>query len=105
MTAYIFSIIIINMIQKDAIVIGTLMASGYSEHELIMHFMFMPSVITILAVIVGNILGYTVILNAMKTVYYTNYSLASFHTYFQVETFIYVSLIPMFIMFLINYKY
>ena len=103
MTAYIFSIIIINMIQKDATVIGTLMASGYSEHELIMHFMFMPSIITILGVVVGNILGYTVILNAMKSVYYNNYSLASFHTYFQVETFIYVSLVPMFIMFLINY--
>ena len=35
----------------------------------------MPSVITILAVIVGNILGYTLILNAMKAVYYTNYSM------------------------------
>ena len=103
MTAYIFSIIIINMIQKDATVIGTLMASGYSEHELIMHFMFMPSVITILAVIVGNILGYTWIKDVCAGMYYGSYSLPTYTTIWNSEAFILTTIIPVLIMVVVNY--
>ncbi len=101
--AYISSITIINTIQKESTVIGTLKASGYTNNELIMHYMLMPFIISIMGAIVGNILGYTVIENFMQGVYYSNYSLAKYVSFFDVKTFLCVSLLPIILMFMINY--
>ena len=101
--AYISSITITNTIQKESTVIGTLKASGYTNNELVMHYILMPFVISIIGAIVGNILGYTVIESYMKGVYFANYSLAKYTTTFQTKTFILVSIVPIVLMFIINY--
>ncbi len=101
--AYISAITISNTIHKEATVIGTLKASGYTNHELLMHYMLMPTFISILGVIVGNIIGYTYIQDFMKKVYYTNYSLAKYVSYFKWDTFLLVSVLPLIMMFSINY--
>ncbi len=101
--AYISSITIINTIQKESTVIGTLKASGYTNNELIMHYMLMPFIISILGAIVGNILGYTVVEDFMEGVYFANYSLAKYVSTFQVKTFLYVSIVPIILMSAINY--
>ena len=59
--AFVFGITISNTIRKEAGVIGTLRASGYTRRELILHYMALPVVITLIGALVGNILGYTVI--------------------------------------------
>ena len=101
--AYISSITITNTISKEASVIGTLKASGYSNHELISHYILMPFIISIIGMIVGNILGYTVVEQFMRQVYYTNYSLAKYKLYFKFDCFIYTSVMPVLMMFIINY--
>lgn len=101
--AYISAITISNTIHKEATVIGTLKASGYTNHELLMHYMLMPTFISILGVIVGNIVGYTYIQDFMKKVYYANYSLAKYVSYFKWDTFLLVSVLPLIMMFFINY--
>ena len=101
--AYISAITISNTIHKESTVIGTLKASGYTNHELLMHYMLMPTFISILGVIVGNIVGYTYIQEFMKKVYYANYSLAKYVSYFKWDTFLLVSVLPLIMMFLINY--
>ena len=58
--AFIFAVTISNTIAKESSAIGTLRASGYTKGELVRHYLSMPVIVTLLAAIVGNILGYTV---------------------------------------------
>ena len=101
--AYISAITIVNTILKESTVIGTLKASGYTNNELIAHYMFMPFIISILGAIVGNIIGYTIVEDFMIGVYYANYSLAKYVSYFRFDAFIYVSLVPVLMILIINY--
>lgn len=61
-------------------VIGTLRASGYTKGELILHYLTMPVIVTLLAALVGNILGYTLFKNAAAGMYYGSYSLPTYET-------------------------
>ena len=71
--AFLFSVTTSNTITKEANAIGTLRAMGYSKAQLIRHYMFLPTVVTIIGAIVGNILGYTAFQKAFVGVYYSNY--------------------------------
>ena len=57
--AFVFAVTTNNTITKEASVIGTLRASGYSRRELLNHYISMPVIVTIAAAILGNTLGYT----------------------------------------------
>ena len=58
--AFVFAITTANTIEKEANVIGTLRASGYTRGELVRHYMAMPCIITVISALNGNVLGYTV---------------------------------------------
>lgn len=58
--AFVFAVTTNNTITKEAAVIGTLRASGYTRGELLRHYLHLPVLVTIVAAIIGNILGYTV---------------------------------------------
>ena len=45
--AFVFGITISNTIRKEAGVIGTLRASGYTRRELILHYMTLPVLVTL----------------------------------------------------------
>lgn len=101
--AFVFGITINNTIHKEATVIGTLRASGYTINELIRHYMAMPLVVTIIASIIGNILGYTVFKDVCAAMYYGSYSLPTYVTLWNAEAFIRTTIIPMVIMLVITY--
>lgn len=103
MCAYIFAITISNTIQKESTVIGTLKASGYTDNELIKHYMVMPISVTLLASVVGNILGYTLIESYMIEVYKMNYSLSKYISYFNINVFILSTVFSILIMLVLNY--
>ena len=63
--AFVFGITISNTIRKEAGVIGTLRASGYTRRELILHYMALPVVITLIGALVGN-LHYKLSLSPLK---------------------------------------
>jgi len=100
--AFVFTVNISASIQKEAGVIGTLRASGYSRAELVRHYLFMPTVVTIVAAVIGNILGYTVFVEYMKDVFYTSFSLATYESIFNIEAFVLTTVIPILIMIAIN---
>ncbi len=100
--AFIFAITISNTITKEASVIGTLRASGYTKKELIVHYMTMPVMVTLLAAIIGNILGYTLLKKVVIAMYYNSYSLPTYQTYWSSDAFIRTTIIPVFLMFIIN---
>ena len=55
--AFVFAITTSNTIRKEANVIGTLRASGYTRGELIRHYMAAPVFVTFIGAIIGNIIG------------------------------------------------
>lgn len=58
--AFIFAVTISNTLTKEASVIGTLRASGYTKGELLIHYIHFLSLVTFMATVVGNVLGYSV---------------------------------------------
>lgn len=100
--AFLFAVTTSNTITKEANVIGTLRASGYSKGELIRHYLFMPMIVTIVAGIIGNALGYTVFQKAFESVYYANYSLAKYKMLWNGEAFLETTVVPFIIMLAIN---
>ncbi len=101
--AFVFGITINNTIHKEATVIGTLRASGYSEGELIRHYMEMPLFVTLLAALIGNILGYTVFKEMCVSMYYGSYSLPTYVTIWNAEAFLKTTVIPIIIMVVVTY--
>lgn len=107
--AFIFAITISNTITKEANVIGTLRASGYTKGELVRHYMTMPVLVMLVAALVGNILGYTYFRKMMAGMYYGSYSLPTYVTRWNLDAFIKTTIIPIVIMaaitfFILTYK-
>lgn len=100
--AFIFAITISNTITKEASVIGTLRASGYTKGELTIHYMTMPVVVTLLASVIGNVLGYTFFKGVVVNMYYSSYSLPTYETIFTSDAFIKTTIVPLIMMFVIN---
>ena len=100
--AFVFAITIGNTIQKEAPVIGTLRASGYTRGELLVHYMTSPVLVTLLSAVIGNVLGYTVFKDFVVDMYYNSYSLPSYQTIFSAEAMIKTTVIPVILMFAVN---
>ena len=100
--AFIFAITISNTIDKEASVIGTLRASGYSKRELAVHYMSLPVVVTLIGAVIGNVLGYTAFRDVAVSLYYGSYSLPSCHTVWSPTALVKTTVIPLVLMFFIN---
>lgn len=101
--AFVFGITISNTIAKEANVIGTLLASGYTKNELIRHYMAMPILVTLIGALIGNILGYTIMKDICAGMYYGSYSLPTYVTVWNAEAFLLTTIIPILLMLLVNY--
>ena len=100
--AFIFAITISNTIDKEASVIGTLRASGYSKDELVVHYMTMPLIVTFVGAIVGNILGYTAFRDVAVNLYFQSYSLPTPKLTWSSIALVKTTVIPLLLMFCIN---
>lgn len=100
--AFVFAITISNTITEEAGVIGTLRAMGYTRGELVRHYLVLPLIVSFLAAVIGNILGYTVMKDYMVGIYYNSYSLSTFELLFNAEAFLDTTVIPLLLMFVIN---
>ena len=100
--AFVFAITISNTIVKEANVIGTLRASGFTRWELVRHYMTMPLIVTLMGALVGNILGYTYFKEFCAGLYYGSYSLPTYVTIWNGEAFMLTTVVPVIMMVLIN---
>ena len=100
--AFIFAVTISNTIVKESQTIGTLRALGYTKAELLRHYLSMPVIVTLLAAIIGNALGYTVFKNVVVSMYYNSYSLPTYETIWNATAFFKTTLIPVVLMFVVN---
>ena len=101
--AFVFIVTISNTISKEANVIGTLRASGYTRGELVRHYMMVPIFVTLIGAGVGNILGYTVLKDVCAGMYYGSYSLPTYVTLWNSEAFILTTIVPVVMMAVITF--
>lgn len=101
--AFIFAITVSNTISREAAVIGTLRASGYTRRELTLHYMTAPVLVTILGALTGNILGYSYFKKVVVKMYYNSYSLPTYETVWTGDAFVKTTVIPVILMLVINY--
>ena len=101
--AFVFSVTISNTISKEANVIGTLRASGYTRSELVRHYMMVPIFVTLIGAGIGNILGYTVLKDVCAGMYYGSYSLPTYVTLWNSEAFVLTTIVPVVLMAVITF--
>lgn len=101
--AFVFGVTVSNTISKEANVIGTLRASGFTRGELIRHYMETPIFVTLAGAVLGNILGYTVFKDVCANMYYGSYSLPTYVTVWNMEAFLLTTVVPVALMFVINF--
>ena len=94
-SAFVFVVLTGATIEQEASVIGTLLASGYRKGELIRHYVALPTIIGVVAAVVGNLVGYRFIINAITSSYYHSYSLPPYHTYFSADVFVLTTVVPL----------
>lgn len=100
--AFIFAITTSNTIAKEAGVIGTLRATGYTKWEIVRHYLTLPMLVVFAGAVVGNILGYTVLKDYAASAYYGSYSLPTYVTLWNPQAFINTTIIPIIIVFIID---
>ncbi len=100
--AFVMAITTANTITKEASVIGTLRASGYTRGEVTRHYLAMPVLVTLVAAVVGNILGYTLFMDIAMDIYYMNYCLPIVEIQWSMYAFVQTTVVPVALMFFIN---
>ena len=101
--AFIFAITESNTIAREAPVIGTLRASGYTRRELTVNYMMAPLIVTIAGAVMGNILGYSYFKKVVVAMYYNSYSLPKYETVWTPDAFVKTTVIPVILMLVINF--
>lgn len=101
--AFVFAITTKNTIESEAPMIGILRAMGYTKKEMLIQYMTLPILVSLVACIVGNILGYTYFKDVMAGMYYGSYSLPTYVMIWSGDAFIKTTIIPFIMMVLINY--
>ncbi len=100
--AFVFAVTTSDTIAREAAVIGTLRASGYTRKELIRHYMALPLIVSLFGALAGNILGYTVLKDVCVMMYYNSYSLPAYETIWSSEAFVLTTIVPILLMMVIN---
>ncbi len=100
--AFVFAITTSNTITSESAVIGTLRATGYTRGELVRHYMLLPILVTLLASVIGNILGYTYFKDVCVDLYYNSYSLMTYETRWNASAFLVTTVLPCILMFIVN---
>lgn len=101
--AFVFCLITSDTIAKEAAVIGTLRASGYTKQELIRHYMTMPMIVTLVSALLGNIIGYSFMKDYCAGMYYGSYSLPTYVTIWNGEAFVLTTVIPVLMMMVLTW--
>ena len=100
--AFVFAVTTRNTIEQEASVVGTLLASGYTRGELLRHYMVLPTAVTLVAAVIGNVLGYTALKWMMADLYYHSYSLPTYVTVWNADAFVLTTVIPLIIILAVN---
>ncbi len=89
-------------VEQEASVIGTLRASGYRREELVGHYMISTIIITFIAAVLGNVIGYTFMNGVCASMYYGSYSFPVYTPHINAEAFVLTTFVPVAIVLLVE---
>ena len=92
--AFVFVVLTSGTIEEESAIIGTLLASGYRRHELVTHYLALPAAVGIVAAVVGNVAGYTLMSEPMRNLYYGSYSLPPYYATWSWGVFAQTTMLP-----------
>ena len=90
------------LVQEEAPVIGTLLASGYSRKSLLVHYTLLPFTMTLLAAVFGNLIAYAGGYKLYADLYYESYALPKFKPLLTLHSFCLTTLVPLCIVTILN---
>jgi len=99
---FVFAVTTSSTIEREAGVIGTLRATGYTRGEITVHYLGIPVLITFVSAVIGNVLGYTVFKNLVVYMYFNSYSLPTYTTVPSGEALLKTTVIPIILVILVN---
>ena len=92
--AFVFVVLTTATIEEESAVIGTLLASGYRRRELVAHYLALPTIVGLVAAVVGSALGVAVFTEPMRGLYYGSYSLPPFYVSWDWGVFVTTTVVP-----------
>lgn len=102
MIAFIFTILTQNTIESESVIIGTLRSLGYKKREIIWHYLQPTLFVAVAGSVLGNIIGYTLMIKPFINMYYMMYSIGPIEVKFDLPSFLLTTILPIVIMLLIN---
>ncbi len=100
--AFVFVVLTDATIEEESATIGTLLASGYRKRELVLHYLAAPAIVGVSASVVGNLVGYGLLVDVMGGLYYRSYSLPPYTTHFFWDVFAASTVAPLALLMLIT---
>ena len=101
--AFVFVVLTDATIDEESAVIGTLLASGWRKRELVAHYMTLPAIIGLSGALVGNIVGYTLLVLPMQNLYYNSYGFPPYHTTWNTRIFVLTTVVPVVLLLAITF--
>ena len=101
--AFVFVVLTDATIEAESAVIGTLLASGWRKRELIAHYMALPTFVGLAGAILGNLIGYTLLVLPMQGLYYNSYGFPPYHTTWNTRIFIMTTVVPLALLLIITF--
>lgn len=92
--AFVFVVLTDATIEEESAIIGTLLASGYRRHEIVLHYLALPAIVGVVAALLGTALGVVFFTEPMRSLYYGSYSLPPFQVYWSWEIFVKCAVVP-----------
>ena len=72
------------------------------EGSCLSHYLALPVIVTLIAAVIGNVLGYTFFKDICAGMYYGSYSLPTYETRWNVNAFLLTTVVPILLMLLVN---
>lgn len=101
--AFVFVVLTSATIEEESSVIGTLMSMGFKKGEILLHYMALPTFVGLLGAVFGNVLGYTLMADPMKDLYYNSYSLPPYAATWDWYVFIITTVVPVVLLIVITF--
>ena len=101
--AFVFVVLSAATIEEESAVIGTLLASGWRKRELVAHYMALPALVGVAGAVVGNVVGYTLLVLPMQGLYYNSYGFPPYQTTWNWRVFVVTTVVPLALLLLITF--
>ena len=102
--AFVFVVLTDATIEEESAVIGTLLASGWRKRELVAHYMTLPTLVGVAGAVLGNVIGYTLLVLPMQNLYYNSYGFPPYHTTWNTRIFVMTTVVPLALLLIITFS-